>query len=123
MTNIERLQLELNNKNYFGDELQNTQVLETLLEENYLDPYSDYEKMNDEINLLKTVYAILRTLSNNLDNYRKIETEFVTQGQAQEHLTKRMNAIQAEITKLQNERIREQSGQGSKMVSYLFFNN
>ena len=75
MTNLERLQFELSEKDYFSDTIR---VYEQVLEENNLDPYEEYAKVNDQINMLESVYTILQMLANNIELYIKVETEFTT---------------------------------------------
>jgi len=73
MTNIGRLKLELSNKSYFSDS-----EYSVFLEENGLVATVTYNKQTDELNLLQTVIAILQALTNNIDLFRSIETEFST---------------------------------------------
>lgn len=89
---IERLKIELNNKPYYTDA-----VLAMYLSENGLDTTSIYNKDTMQKKLLQTVYEILQSLSNNLDLFRSIETEFATTSQAYTHLDKRMLNLQKRI--------------------------
>ena len=73
MTNLERLKLELSNKSYYTDEEYNV-----FLNENNLVPTDTYDKVNNEIDLLKTVVNILETLSNDVDLMRKIDSKDIT---------------------------------------------
>ena len=68
-TNLNRLKLELG-KDYFEDD----RTYEVILTENNLDPHDEYDKANDHVNLLESVYAVLQTLANNIDIFRKVET-------------------------------------------------
>ena len=81
-TNYDRLLIELNNRMYYDKA-----VYEKFLNENALNPNDTYDKNTDHAQLLETVYAILHTLLSNIDAYRKIETEFVTQGEAANGIT------------------------------------
>lgn len=120
MKNLSRLKLELNEKEYFQN---NDEVLTAILEENGLDAEEEYEKANDRIEMLESVYAIMQMLSNNLDAFRKIETEFATTSAAYQQLTKRMADIRAEIDRVKREMYTagESEDEGG-IISYLFFN-
>lgn len=114
MTNINRLTLEMNNKEYF----ENTQeVYETILDEHGLDPQDEYEVANDRVALQESVYSILQMLSNNLDLFCKIETEFITKSAAYAYLQKRLADIRAEI-----DRVKDETGTADRITSYMFFN-
>lgn len=114
MNNINRLTLELNNKEYF----ENTQeVYEQILSEHALDPLDEYEAANDKVALLECVYSILQMLSNDLDKFCKIETEFITKSAAYAYLQKRLADIRAEI-----DRVKDETGTADKITSYMFFN-
>lgn len=109
-TNLERLLLELNYKNYYPDDNQNAQnhtskalTYERILNECGLDPYATYDKNTDHVKLLEAAYTILHTLLGNIDVYRKIETEFATQGEAFTNLTNRLKDLRAEINKVKAE--------------------
>ena len=53
--------------------------------------------------LLETVYSILQTLLSNIDMYRKIETEFVTSGEAATSLRNRLKDLRSEINRIKAE--------------------
>jgi len=95
MTNLERLKVELSNKEYFTDE-----VYGMYLEENSLNPAEDYDKATNQRDLLYTVIDILEALSNDVDLFRKTETEFITTGEAYKYLEKRINDINKRILAL-----------------------
>jgi hypothetical protein len=97
-TNYERLMVELNNREYYSKE-----TYEKFLNENGLDAYSTFDKNTDHAQLLETVYSILQTLLSNIDMYRKIETEFVTAGQAATALQNRLKDLRAEINRIKAE--------------------
>ena len=84
-SNYDRLMVELNNREYYDK-----YTYERFLNENGLDPEETFDKNTDHAQLLETVYAILQTLLSNIDMYRKIETEFVTQGEASNALQNRL---------------------------------
>lgn len=71
MTVLERLKLELNNKQYFSDD-----EYMVFLEENNLNPDDDYNKNTMRVNLLYTIIDVLEVLMNNLGMYR-VQIEFI----------------------------------------------
>lgn len=118
MINLERLEIELNNKEYFSDK-----VYSAILEENGLEAFDDYEKSN-RIELLETVYTILQMLANDIDNFRKVETEFVTTTAAEQYIEKRLLSIRDEIDRLKDlekEAENEYLASNSK-IGYMFYN-
>ncbi len=117
-TNYERLLLELNYKNYYpnkseidmkGDEnfegmtYDRSAVYEKILNECGLNPEANYDKNTDHAKLLEAVYSILHSLLGNIDAYRKIETEFVTQTAAFTNLQNRLKDLRAEINRVKAE--------------------
>lgn len=97
-TNYERLLVELNNRMYYEKE-----TYEKFLNENGLIAEETFDKNTDHAQLLETVYSILQTLLSNIDMYRKIETEFVTSGQASTALQNRLKDLRAEINRIKAE--------------------
>lgn len=97
-TNYERLLVELNNRMYYPKE-----TYEKFLNENGLLAEDTFDKNTDHAQLLETVYSILQTLLSNIDMYRKIETEFVTSGQASTALQNRLKDLRAEINRIKAE--------------------
>lgn len=91
-TNIERLKIELNNKEYYADD-----VLTMYLSENNLTSTDDYLKATMQKSLLQTVYDIMESLANNIDLFRSVETEFATTGEAYNYLQKRLEDIERRI--------------------------
>ena len=63
MTNLSRLEFELNEKDYFSDKTKTQEVYMEVLDENNLDPFDIYNKENDQIKMLESVYTILQMLS------------------------------------------------------------
>lgn len=121
MTNLERLQVELSQKDYFNE--KTLDVYEQILEENNLDPFAEYGKANDQINLLESVYSILQMLANNLELYIKVETEFTTTSAAYQYLQKRLKDLRNEIDRLKlANHYTDESGNQSNLFSYMFFN-
>lgn len=97
-SNYDRLMVELNNRMYYEKE-----VYEKFLNENGLNAEDTFDKNTDHAQLLETVYSILQTLLSNIDMYRKIETEFVTSGQATTALQDRLKNLRAEINRIKAE--------------------
>ncbi|KAI4451612.1 hypothetical protein C823_006172 [Eubacterium plexicaudatum ASF492] len=97
-SNYDRLMVELNNRQYYPKELY-----ENFLNENSLDAYETFDKNTDHAKLLETVYSILQTLLSNIDMYRKVETEFVTSGEAATSLRNRLKDLRSEINRIKAE--------------------
>lgn len=94
MTTLERLKLELANKQYFTDE-----EYTTLLSENSLTAIETYNKATMQRNLLLTVLDILNMLTNDIDLFRKLEdsTTGFSQSSAYKLLEQRINALKERI--------------------------
>ena len=111
MTNLERLKLELSNKQYYTDD-----EYSVFLNENNLIPTDTYSKTTSEIDLLKTVVNILETLSNDVDLMRKIDSKDITSiDQASLYLSKRITSIENKILDL------EEKKNGNSNTTYLFY--
>lgn len=96
MTNLERLKLELSNKEYYTD----TEYI-VFLEENKLTPTSIYNKTTDEIKLLEAVVNILETLSNDVDMMRKLDNkDLMSIGEASKYLQERISNIKSKIVEI-----------------------
>lgn len=95
MTNLDRLKMELANKEYFADELYTT-----WLSENGLVASDEYNKEMDQRKLLFTCLDVLESVSNDVDLMRKVETEFATTSQAYSYLEKRIAAIKDKIEEI-----------------------
>ncbi len=122
-TNLKRLQFELSGKDYFSDEQKTTEVYTSVLEENNLDPFVEYDKANDRVNMLESVYTILNMLANNVEAYIKVETEFATTSAAYQYLQKRLKDLRDEIDRVKlDTHYTDNSGNTSSVTSYLFFN-
>jgi hypothetical protein len=109
MSVYERLMIELGGKAYL-DDLSFYQ----LLYENGLDGSADYSTQ-DRRKLLCTVLSIFQILANNIDLYRKIETEFSTDGEAATGINKRIAALKNEIAALDAE-----TSEANSCVSYMY---
>lgn len=94
MTNLERLKLELSNKDYFTDV-----EYEVFLSENNLNSTDTYSKNNNQRDLLYTVIDILDAVSNDVDIMRKVadETTGLTVEGAYKYLEKRIDKIRDKI--------------------------
>lgn len=88
MTNLQRLKMELGNKEYFSDE-----DYSVYLDEEGLKASNEYAKEANQYALLSTVIDILEALSNNIDYYRSITTEFTTNSQAYKNLKDRIDEL------------------------------
>ena len=97
-SNYDRLMIELNNRMYYDKE-----TYEKFLNENGLIAEETYDKNTDHAQLLETVYSILQTLLSNIDMYRKVETEFVTSGEAATSLRNRLKDLRTEINRIKAE--------------------
>ena len=115
MTNLNRLKLYLNKKQYFTDE-EYTQFLE----ECGLDAIEEYDHGNDKKEMLESVYTVLQSLANDIDNFRKVETEFVTTTAAEQYIEKRMQAIRTEINRIDE---LEKADGSTNVTGYFFYNN
>ncbi|MDR1688814.1 MAG: hypothetical protein LBS21_09435 [Clostridiales bacterium] len=102
ITCLDRLHMELGHKPYCGEDRNNRQY-KIFLEENGL--YADWKYNRDsmEKQLLKTVISIMEMLANNLDNYMKIETNFLTQSAALDSIHKRIAHLESRIDKIKRE--------------------
>jgi uncharacterized small protein (DUF1192 family) len=122
MLNIERLNLELNDKDYFGNAQQD--LFENILTDNNLDPLDEYVKDNDRVNMLESVYDVLNMLSNDIDKFRRVETEFVTTSAAYQYLQKRLKDLRAEIDRVKLETAyTDEDGNTSSVVGFMYFNS
>ena len=92
MTNLERLKVELNQKPYYDDE-----IFKMYLGENDLNPAEEYNKAKDQRGLFGAVLDVLQSLANDIDLFRKTETEFVSTGEAYKYLQRRLDDIKNRI--------------------------
>ena len=97
MINLERLKLELNNKQYFNNE-----EYTVFLEENNLIAGEEYYKDTMQVDLLYTVVDVLEALLNDVDMYRKVQTEFMTTGDAVKYFKERVSDIRNKIQDIQS---------------------
>lgn len=115
MKNLERLKLYLNKKQYFTDA-----EYSQFLEENGLDATEDYEHANDKKEMLETVITVLGSLANDIDSFRKVETEFVTTTAAEQYIEKRIASIREMIKKIDDS---EKLDGSTRITGYMFFNS
>ncbi len=94
MTILERLKLELSNKDYFTDA-----EYTTFLIENELSANDNYNKQLHQRQLLYTIIDILEAVSNDVDMMRKVsdDTTGLTTEQAYQYLTNRIDKIKDKI--------------------------
>ncbi len=92
MTNLQRLILELSNKMYYTES-----EYTVFLEEQGLTPTETYDKTANNLALLNTVADIFQTLSNNIEYFRSIETEFATTTEAYNNLKSRLDELYKRI--------------------------
>ena len=95
MNILERLKLELANKEYLTDE-----EYKVFLTENELSFATTYDKATMQKQLLLTVLNILEVVSNDVDIMRKVETEFTTTSDAYKYLEKRIAQIKDRIVSI-----------------------
>lgn len=112
ITNLKRLKMELNNKEYYTDE-----EYRIFLQENDLLGDDDYgNTKEDKIKLLKTTVQVLETLANDVDLMRKLDAkDILTTSEASKYLQKRIDQLNSKIVDLEFELLN-----GSN-VSPLFF--
>ena len=98
MTILERMKLELNNKNYYTD-AEYTQFL--------VEAGADMDTTYDYVNshtyrriILRAVKAVFESLANNIDYFRTITTEFATTTQAMGYINDRINSYNRQIAEL-----------------------
>ena len=92
---LDRLKMELSNKQYFPDE-QYTQFLT----ENSLTSTDEYDKQTMQKPLLFTVLDILEAVSNDIDVMRSIETEFSNEGSAYKYIADRIQQVKDKIASI-----------------------
>lgn len=99
-TNLNRLKLELNNKEYFTDE-----DYTLLLDENGLVATSSYVKSDNEIKLLETVISVLEALSNDTDLMRNIDSkDIISIDEAKSSIADRIYDLNKRIIELKQEK-------------------
>lgn len=89
---LDRLKMELSNKEYFPDE-QYAQFLT----ENSLTATDEYVKSSMQRNLLLTVLDVLEAVSNDVDIMRSIQTEFSNESAAYKWMANRIQQVKDKI--------------------------
>ena len=89
---LDRLKLELSNKEYFSDE----QYIQ-FLTENSLTDTDIYDKSSMQRNLLLTVLDVLEAVSNDVDIMRSVQTEFSTESAAYKWIANRIQQVKDKI--------------------------
>lgn len=92
---LNRLKLELSNKEYFSDE----QYIQ-FLTENSLSATEEYDKQTMQKALLFTVIDVLEAVANDTDIMQSISTEFTTVGAAYKYIEQRIGQIKDKITSI-----------------------
>lgn len=111
---LERLKLQLSNKEYYTD-----QEYSIFLEENSLNPTDEYDKATMEIQLLETNVLVLETLSNDVDLMRKIQTnDIATIDQAYKYISAKITSLNEKILTLKEQAQED----GYSNINPLFFN-
>lgn len=95
MNVLDRLKLELSNKEYFSDE-QYTQFLT----ENSLSATEEYDKQTMQKALLLTVIDVLEAIANDTDIMQSISTEFTTVGAVYKYIEQRIGQIKDKIASI-----------------------
>ena len=111
MTNLARLKLELSNREYYTED-----EYKVFLDEQGLVPTEEYNKTTNQYALLNTVIEILQTLTNNLDYYMRVQTEFQTTTQAYKNLNDRIDELYKRI------QLMPQYEQTASQITYLYHN-
>ena len=106
MTVLERFKTEIG-KEYFNDD-----VYTMYLEENGLNATDLYNKATMQRALLLTLLDCLQALSNDIDLFRRVDSEFATTSDAYLNLRQRIDDVERRINSL---------GEPNSIVSYLFY--
>ena len=96
MTILERMKLELNNKNYYTD----AEYTQFLIEAGISLVRDEYNNNTNRRSVLRAVKAVFESLANNIDYFRTITTEFATTTQAMGYINDRINAYNKQIAEL-----------------------
>lgn len=112
VTNYERLMMYLNHKQYYPKS-----EMQVYLSENGLDASELYDKNKDYRKMHCTLLEILESLTNNLDIFRTIETEFATTSEAYNFLERRIQKLKQKIDEIPDEPV--EGGRGSDF-SHIF---
>lgn len=109
---LKRLQMELAYKKYYTEN-----DLKIFLDENGLSWADTYDKNLHETQLLKTVLAVLQSLSNDISLYMRIETNFLgSRGEAFSSLQKRIGDMKKRIKEIEDGKKKKKSD-----FSFMFY--
>lgn len=106
VTNYERLMMYLNHKQYYTE-----YEMMVYLSENGLEPSADYDKNTDYRKMHCALLEILESLTNNIDVFRTVETEFATTSEAYNYLERRIQKLKQKIDEIPDEPV--EGGRGS----------
>lgn len=106
MTVLERFKTEIG-KEYFDNA-----VYTMYLDENGLNATDQYVKSTMQRALLMTLLDCLQVLSNDIDLYRRVDSEFATTSDAFLNIRQRIEDVEKRINSL---------GEPNSVVSYLFY--
>ena len=109
---LDRLKMELSNKEYFPDE-QYAQFLT----ENSLTDTDTYDKSSMQRNLLLTVLDVLEAVSNDVDIMRSIQTEFSNESAAYKWMANRIQQVKDKIATIPDPNEEENSSCFSLMFT------
>ncbi len=98
VTNYERLMMYLNNKQYYSK-----YEMCIYLSENGLDGSALYNKNTDYRKMHCALLEILESLTNNIDVFRTVETEFATTSEAYRYLERRIQKLKQKIDEIPDE--------------------
>lgn len=112
VTNYDRLMMYLNHKQYYPE-----YEMRVYLSENGLEATDLYNKNTDYRKMHCTILEILESLTNNIDLFRTVETEFATTSEAYESLERRIQKLKQKIDEIPDEPI--EGGRGSDF-SHIF---
>ena len=106
VTNYERLMIYLNHKQYYPEE-----EMSVYLSENGLEPTDWYNKDTDYRKMHCAILEILESLTNNIDVFRTVETEFATTSEAYNFLERRIQKLKQKFAEIPDEPI--EGGRGT----------
>lgn len=112
VTNYERLMMYLNHKQYYPE-----YEMRVYLSENGLESSKLYNKNTDYRKMHCALLEILESLTNNIDIFRTVETEFATTSEAYNYLERRIQKLKQKIDEIPDEPV--EGGRGSDF-SHIF---
>lgn len=106
VTNYDRLMMYLNHKQYYPE-----YEMRVYLSENGLEATDLYNKNTDYRKMHCAILEILESLTNNIDLFRTVETEFATTSEAYASLERRIQKLKQKIDEIPDEPV--EGGRGS----------